>query len=66
MRHSLSPFSFLPRTDPPRPLRLYLSILSLGPARTRPAHESYWTGMGRDFEAREKESWLEPGPKCCF
>jgi hypothetical protein len=24
-----------------------------GPARARPAHESYWTGVGRDLEARE-------------
>jgi hypothetical protein len=22
-----------------------------GPARTRPAHEPYWTGVGRDLEA---------------
>jgi hypothetical protein len=34
-------------SDPP----LYLSILSS--ARTRPAHEPYWTGVGRDLEARE-------------
>jgi hypothetical protein len=24
-----------------------------GPARNRPAHESYWTGVDRDLEARE-------------
>jgi hypothetical protein len=24
-----------------------------GPARTRPAHEPYWTGVGRDLEARD-------------
>jgi hypothetical protein len=36
-----------------------------GPARTRPAHEPYWTGVGRDLEARDF-FWPEPGPKCCF
>jgi hypothetical protein len=30
---------------------VYLSILS--PARARPAHEPYWTGVGRDLEAHE-------------
>jgi hypothetical protein len=45
-------------------LYLYLSILS--PARARPAHELYWTGVGRDLEAREKNFWPESGPKCCF
>jgi hypothetical protein len=50
---------------------IYLSILSParpgpGPARVRPAHEPYWTGVGRDLEAREKFFWPEPGMKCCF
>jgi hypothetical protein len=30
---------------------LYMSIF--GPARVRPAHGSYWTGMDRDLEAFE-------------
>jgi hypothetical protein len=33
------------------------------PGPTRPAHEPYWTGMGRDLEAREIFFWPEPGPK---
>jgi hypothetical protein len=37
-----------------------------GPTRARPAHEPYWTGMGRDLEARENFFWPEPDPKCCF
>jgi hypothetical protein len=37
-----------------------------GPARARPAHEPYWTGVGRDLEARENFFWPKPGPKCCF
>jgi hypothetical protein len=36
------------------------------PARARPAHEPYWTGVGRDLEARENIFLPEPGPKCCF
>jgi hypothetical protein len=45
-----------------RSSQVYLSILSLarpgpqarpGPARARPAHEPYWTGVGRDLEARK-------------
>jgi hypothetical protein len=35
-----------------------------GPARARSAHEPYWTGVGRDLEARD--FFLpEPDPKCC-
>jgi hypothetical protein len=45
-------------------LPLYVSILS--PASARPAHEPYWTGVGRDLKAREIFFWPEPGPKCCF
>jgi hypothetical protein len=43
-------------------LKVYLSILSPGPARAKPTHEPYWAGMGRDLEAREfflVRAWLE-------
>jgi hypothetical protein len=36
-----------------------------GPTRARPAHEPYWTDVGRYLEARQF-FWLEPDPKCCF
>jgi hypothetical protein len=34
--------------------------LEPSPARVRPAHEPYWTGVGRDLEARE--IFFSPGP----
>jgi hypothetical protein len=37
-----------------RGIKLYLSIFSRpGLARARPAHEPYWTGVGRDLKACE-------------
>jgi hypothetical protein len=33
---------------------------------TRPAHEPYWTGVGRDLEACKFFFLPEPGLKCCF
>jgi hypothetical protein len=43
-----------------------LPYLALIPEHFEPAHEPYWTGVGRDLEARENFFWLEPSPKCCF
>jgi hypothetical protein len=51
---------------------LYLSIFSparwpgLGPARTRPAHGPYWTGLGGDLATHKKKILAQARPKMLF
>jgi hypothetical protein len=36
------------------------------PARARPTHKSYWTGVGRDLEARKKNFGPSPARNTVF